>query len=189
MNGRPSLDHGSAHDTLRWGETQTLVVPVGFNGDVSPVPEGTTPPLVTKQMLAAHWRWPLSWVVTLIMQPAFNADETNTFYVQWQFTVGVGQAICTFYYLYTFAPTGGLYTAQNVQLFTPAQDLQVNAALACPSGAVSSKPESFNLAAFSAPVTEPHAMTHLLDKARGHAEEHVPWMPPGFNETDMGYRR
>jgi len=173
----PSLEHGSAHDTLRWGETLTLPIPPGLSVEGPPIS-------FNRQLIAAHWRWPLSWNCLVLITPQFNADETADLTLYLNATVGVGQAIATTVYEFDISSP---YAPQQIPLVIPAQDLQITASVSL--GFLSKEPESLQLACFVAPVTEPHAMTHLLDKLRGEREEAVHWMPPGFNEAAMGYRR
>lgn len=169
----------TAHDTLRWGDVESFRMRSGENLNVT-----------SKQLLQAHWRWPLTWTVQFIALPSIDlVNETSTFTLTFRVTVGVGQAQITYPLVYTFAPPT---FAQVVdQKFIPAQDLQIIATL---TGTVAAlvKEESMVVATFAAPMTEPHAMTHLLDHHEGAADrlqkaEH--WMPPGFNEERLAYRR
>jgi len=181
----------SEHDTIRWGDTQNLVVPVGFSGSFGG--EGGALPLVTKQMVSTRWRWPLTWTVLIVLQPAFNADETATFQVQALFTVGCGSAVVTYPKVYTFAPTGGVYTLQTDQLFLPAKDLQIIAAFGTSGAAASAKSESMLVGILAAPnSSEPHAATELLEHVtkEHHPEQgtHPQWMQGAFVPEHLRYR-
>lgn len=169
----------TAHTTLRWGDSH-LVPIINAGGDVRNY--------ATKQLVAAHWRWPLSWNVLLIVQPFFEPGEAATFTVAWDVVIGVGQTTQTFTLFQSVAPP---YNSIIDQRFWPAQDLQITGRV---SGN-SSRQEGILLGAFVAPQTEPHAMTELLEHARGarpQVQQHpqqVEWMPPGFVPEELGYRR
>jgi hypothetical protein len=165
----------SAHDTLRWGDTQSI-----------PVTAGEAPSSQTRQLLQLHWRWPLSWTVLLVMVPQFGPAENQTFLVTWQVTIGIGQAIQTFPLLYTFAPSGGVYAPQTPTLTIPAENLQMIATLTTVAGGAANDTDYMLVGAFGAPVTEPHAMTSLRD-GLPHDGERVDWMPEGFHPERLRY--
>jgi hypothetical protein len=184
QRGHPSLGHGSAHDTLRWGDSQTLE-------GLETLAGGESDQVISKQMVAAHWRWPLSWNLWVAFVPIFDSTETATFTATLNVTIGVGQAIMTFPISYALAPTAGVYVPVFDQKLVPAQDLQIRvevtgkAALTNPTGT-----DSLTVGLFVAPQTEPHAFTMLMDRiVSGERPDNVPWMQEGFTEAPMGYRR
>jgi len=133
--------------TLRWGSVEQFSLPLGGDGK----PSRTLP----RQMLQLSWDVPLSWVVWLVMNPILNGDETHTFTVQWNFTIGVGQATATTSAItFTFAPSGVspaiTFAPQQQQLFIPGQDIQLNATLIGTASSLVSA-EAFQVAAFGAP--------------------------------------
>jgi len=183
QQGHPEYDHGSAHDTLRWGDSHT------FTGLASYFSDTSVPSLFSRQMIAAHWRWPLSWNLWVAIVPSFEAETTGIITITLQTTIGIGQAIATFPIVYTLSPTSGVYLPITDQKLIPAQDLQIIAQLDA-TEATKGVNDNLTIGVFVAPQTEPHAMTHLLDKmVHGERPEEVQWMPPGFNEAPMGYRR
>jgi hypothetical protein len=181
QRGHPSLDHGSAHDTLRWGDSHT------FNNlqDLS----GESSELLSKQQIAAHWRWPLSWNLWVAIIPQFEASETASFVIELQTTIGVGQAVATFPLRYTLSPTAGVYLPITDQKFLPGQDIQIITNVFNSTNTTGVN-DNLTVALFIAPQTEPHAFTKMMDRLVHHeSPDEVQWMPPGFYEAGMGYRR
>jgi hypothetical protein len=171
----------TALDTLRWGDTGDFVIP-------GTGPETT--PRVSKQLVQASWRWPLTWAVQFNMVPNFSATETATFVATFLVTVGVGQATFTYPQVYTFAPAAGVYSPIRDQQLIPAENLQI--ILTSLTGVkTTTTQENFAFAVFAAPMTEPHAMTELLEEVRGGRARprENGWMPEGFNPEPLEYRR
>ena len=164
----------TAHDTLRWGDTRGFQLSAGEAATDTP----------TQQLVAAHWDYPITWTVLLVMTPQLTGAEVNPFTVTYNVTVGVGQGTHTYPLTYDFI-AGGFYAPISDQKFIPAQDLQINALL---TGNPSNN-EGFQIGAFAAPMTEPHAMREIGRILRGESQSHVQWMPPGFHPEEMGYRR
>jgi hypothetical protein len=188
----------SAHDTLRWGDIATIVnlntLNAGFEG-------GSTLP--SKQLVAAHWRWPLVWSAQFVVVPNLTPAETVSFIFQLQLVVGVGQGIVSYSRWYELDPPYNqlkmgidpaltpvpTFLADNWEL--PAQDIQASVLLSTlgnnqPTGGPQ---ESMSVAFLVAPVTEPHAMTAIHDKqveGKGGPTK-VEWMGPGFTPERLQY--
>lgn len=171
-------NHGSSLDTLRWGDIETVSVPAA----------GETLFSQTKQLVQAHWRWPLAWAVQVSLVLDFGAviTETTTFFLDVEFTVGSGQAKMT--YTETFSSTAAAgYPDIAVSRTIPAQDLQIRATVRT-AGAVTQVAQA-NIGCMVAPVTEPHAMTEVLRVVEGQAAGQVEWMREGFTPQPLHYRR
>jgi hypothetical protein len=174
-------DHGSALDTLRWGDVQQVV---GLEATFS----DATAIFKTVQLNQAHWRWPLSWVWRLALTPQMPAVETGTFKVEIQVTLGVGQAQTTFSLFYSITKTGSVYLPVTDSQLFPAQDIQMRAVV---TGAASQATvtDAIIIGSFLAPQTEPHAMTEMLERMQGKAPDQVEWMGEGFHPQALHYRR
>lgn len=175
----------SAQDTLRWGDT--LVQPFSGGADLSAGGQGT------KQVVSARWRYPISWKLMCMATIQPPAGETATFNVRPLVVVGSGQGQMQIRLppLVLAPPYGDV-----VAFFTiPAQDLQVRFLLEGVSDAVAGNQGNIQVGAYVAPITEPHAMTHLADgfmRDERFAQEarQGGWMQPaGFVEEPLGYRR
>lgn len=169
-------------DTLRWGDTQTLAFDPGVAD-----PKG----MATRQMVSAKWRRPLGWVCNVVIAPQFNA-ETGTFVFQARITQGIGGGLVTSVKTYTLAPVGGVYDPIFDSFELAAQDIQIDVALVRTAAAVGG-PESVQIGVFVAPITEPHAMTAILDQTDGGLPPpHRRWMhdspSPGFEPAPLGYQ-
>lgn len=155
----------TAHDTMRWGDVETIP-------GLERLGLAEFPVLVSKQLAQAHWRWPLSWNVWLVLLPAFDAAEAGTFEVTFRVTLGVGQAQVE-------APIPFTLTAPYApiidQRFIPGENLQFRASVKATVGPTSA-PDAITLAVFCAPETEPHAMTEMLEAARGDPAKVTEWM-------------
>lgn len=180
----------SDFDTLRWGDTQDLA----FSALTGPFPTG---PQSTKQLLHAHWQRPCLWKVLVAIQPNMGAVEAGTFTPTLRLTVGCGGGMMVIPLPIASAPP----YPNILQFFDiPAQDIQgvfdVNLAPASDE----TLPHSWLFGLFAAPFTEPAGYTDasaLLKQAlaqpvsRGDPDNHeLPrWMPPGFNDGELRYRR
>jgi hypothetical protein len=161
----------SAHDTLRWGDSESLFIP-------------SSTPLITKstkQLVGAHWRWPLLWKLCVVVVPQVPPGETQPFTVSLVVSLGSGSSVTTFT-LPAFV-VGPPYAQPPPAFFDlPAQDLQIIATMTSgPDTGVTAQ-----IGAYVAPVTESHAGLLLLDylgaknfEARGPNMQ----MGPGFVEA------
>ena len=194
-----------AQDTLRWGGRTSLVwgpaSPAGGNSNANMqnalnLANGN----LGRQLVNAHWRWPLAWQTLVVMQPQFAADETGAVVVSIEWTIGSGDAQLTFSSSYTLAPTpvSGVYASIiDPTIFIPACDImvQVKSLVAAPGdgkGPNTATVDSLDIGVFVAPQTEPHATLHLLehwDKYLDSGNREDGWMPPGFNPEPLGYTR
>jgi hypothetical protein len=91
----------------------------------------------------------------------------------------------TYPIFFSFAPTEGVYTAQNDQRFLPGQDVQISASVSGTPKVGST--QSFQLGFFGAPMTEPHAPTEALEALRGTPEKVPEWMREGFPDEPLQY--
>lgn len=184
----------SDFDTLRWGDSATL----DFFKPGQPATAQTT-----KQLVHAYWRRPLTWKLLVVARPQLPSTEGGTFHPVVNVTIGIGQSISdTIPLVLTVAPVAGVYSPV-VQFFDiPAQDIQVNVSLDAGAGATQeTDPEYWQFSAFAAPFTEPYGYTvvgdHLLGPEGGqHQTRRMPdqwqeprWMPPGFDDGEIRYRR
>lgn len=150
--------------SIRWGDAENLefVVPaLALTPIVAPT---------KSQLVAAHWNWPLTWTVGVVLIPQFAATETATFSVDLLVTMGVGASVATFPVTYTLAPVAGAYLPVFDQKFFPSQDLQMKAQIrGVPTGPAGAT-ENLFVGLFAAPLTEPHAMTRVLETLTGTPE-------------------
>jgi hypothetical protein len=176
-------DHGSSLDTLRWGDVETVIV--GSTGELLSAS--------TKQLVQAHWRWPLSWTVQFSFVANFGTTapaETVTFLFDVEFTVGVGQGKMTWVTTYTMVPSApNVYPNLSPQVTIPAQDLQIRVRVRSSANPTGVAGENFLVGCMVAPVTEPHAMTEALRVLEGEPRDEVEWMGPGFTPQPLHYRR
>lgn len=152
--------HGTALDTLRWGDCQNVAI-------VNPALAAATQ-MTTKQLAQARWRWPLVWGLRISIEPQMAVGETLTFTVTFQVTIGSGQNTANVYFVYLLTAANG-YAPITDFLQLPAQDVQVQCTVSSPGG--SGLTDNIRVGAFLAPVTEPHATTHLYEIASGESQE------------------
>lgn len=171
---------GEALDTLRWGDAETLNL-LGTGAFANIVKSAS------KQLVKANWRWPLMWGLRIVIVPQLAQGETATFTVTFTVTIGVGQNSMDALFAYTIAPTAGVYPiCINDLIEIPAADIQVTAKLTGAPGV--GLVDNFQVGAFVAPTTEPHAGAHLLDLATGE-QPGMRWMqnyPPGGSPQHPG---
>jgi hypothetical protein len=200
---------GRAQDALRWGGRTAVAW-----GPHSPVGGNTGPQLqqavnlakgqLGNQLVNAHWRWPLTWQTLVCIVPQFSPDEVGAMVVRLDWTLGSGDAQNTFQTFYTVSldPTTGLYTSViDTETILPGADVQVVLGALLPVAEASGLPaltttsvDVLDIGVFVAPQTEAHALLLLLegfskDERFGAGEREGGWMPPGFNEEPLGYRR
>ena len=178
-----------SQDVLRWGDVKSLANLLG----------ATLPSAVQqsniggKQLVNAHWKWPLTWQTLFVLVPQFAPDETGQLDVDFNITVGCGGGVITFQRrLHIPASAISVYsTVIDDALILPAQDIQIDLALvSTPDNNSFTGPGQLIVGAFVAPVTEAHAMTHMLAcMCEGQEQRQGGWMPPGFNPTPLGYTR
>jgi len=194
-----------AQDTLRWGgRTNVSWGPqssVGGNslGNLQTALNNANGNL-GKQLVNAHWRWPLAWQTLIVIRPFFAADETGSVVVRIDWTVGSGDAQETFSTYYTVAPdpvTGIYEDVIDTTVPLPACDVmvQVGAFLFVTGEGKTlstASVDTLEVAVFVAPTTEPHAALHLLDlldEQDKTGRREGGWMGPGFHEEPLEYRR
>lgn len=150
-------------DTLRWGDSQALVFGPFGAGD-------SAHPMTSKQLIAAHWRWPLVWALRVVIRDALNAAETATIHLAVDVVVGSGQSQATARFLYDLVSTApGVYPPINDLQFIPACDIQASALiLGSQPLIVPAAQQSVQFGLFVAPQTEPHATTRIYEKLLEH---------------------
>jgi hypothetical protein len=183
----------SDFDTLRWGDTQTLA----FSTVGAAFPTG---PQATKQLVHAHWRRPLTWKLLVNIQPSLPAVEAGTFQLIMRLTVGCGGGMQTIPIVFASAPVAGVY-APILQFFDiPAQDMQIAFDVNLAPATDDTLPHAWLFGAFVAPFTEPAGSTdtaallgQMLQQQPSRADpdnQELPrWMPPGFDDGELRYRR
>ena len=139
-------------DTLRWGDTQELLFTPNSDATVA---------APSKQMVAAHWRRPLGWVVNVVINPQLNSDETADVILDVTLTQGSGGAIISGHKRYTMTLAGG-YAPVLDSFQIAAQDIQVAVSASIKNGA-SAAQEGLQVGVFVAPVTEPAAAARQTD--------------------------
>lgn len=145
--------------SVRWGDAQGLELVVGPTGIVN---------AQSSQLVHATWKWPLTWVVAVILIPQFQATEAGTFTVTVQAVIGVGAGAQPFNLTYAFPAAP--YVPVFDQKFFPSQDLQIRASVTGVSTLAPGTVEGLQVGLFAAPLTEPHAMTQLLEQVQGSPE-------------------
>lgn len=182
-----------SQDTLRWGGM--LGVPI----DATPSTAGLTAAIAQamaksgSQLVNAHWRWPLTWGIALVLTPqgAIAGDVS----VQFAITIGSGDAQQTILRTVTI-PNGSADSAIDNALILPACDLLIRPqVLTTTDSHPVTGPGSLEIGAFVAPQTEPHAMLEMLacmcriEGASNADQRRDGWMGPGFNPEPLGYGR
>jgi hypothetical protein len=171
----------------------------------------------TNQLIAAHWKYPITWNVILVGAPQMDPTETGALLISWDIVIGAGQSQTR---IFPFAlgplsifpgptPTGlvsegmwwagpsgdpfvglPLYQPLIATFQIPAQDIQITAH---PSNGFLSAPantDSVTVGAYVAPITEPHALQLMQDIMGEHqGDRKGGWMGPGFTPEPLGYRR
>ena len=183
----------SAQDTVRWGDR------VGLQFGPSPSSASLSTALAKtvsqgKQLVNLHWRWPSVYQVALVLVPDFAAGETGDVTVTYRIIFGSGNNIATTRAVTIPSSGFGLYNTQfDLGLTLPAQDIQIDpVAITTSDSHPLVGPGSLEIGAFVAPVTEVHAMTHMLECLCSIVETEQRqgrWMGPGFTEERMGYHR
>lgn len=147
-------------DTLRWGDSQVLVFgPFGAGEHAHP--------MTTKQLIAAHWRWPVVWGLRVIIrETGMDPAETATINLAVDVVVGSGQSQATARFLYNLVSTApGVYAPINDLQFIPACDIQAGASiLGSQALVVPGVQQNIPVGLFVAPQTELHALTRIYEK-------------------------
>lgn len=180
-----------AQDTLRWGSMFNVAIPAGPS-------QATLDQLVReaaahngKQLVNAHWRWPLSWRVALVVTPQGVTGDVN---VQFELTMGSGDGEQRILRTVTVA-NGSVDTTVDNTLALPACDLLIRAVTITTEGEGGhpiAGPGNVEIGAYVAPETEAHALLHMLDCMCGAdtaGGRNGGWMPPGFTPEGLGYAR
>jgi hypothetical protein len=183
-------------DTVRWGDQQTLLFTPNLAGPAALI--GVT---ATKQLVNAHWRRPCTWKLLVSIQPFMPSIEASTFHPQMNLFVGCGGANVTIPVAFTVAPAAGVYSPILQFFDLPAQDIQVNFQVSMAGASDDTFPHSWLFAALAAPFTEPDGYTmtseyikqlipSLDSRAVDPANRQLPhWMPPGYEDGELRYRR
>lgn len=192
----------SDHDTLRWGDTQSLNLAAA-----ALIVEGMPIVLTSKQMLNAKWERPVVWRLMLTVAVQVGADDTGlTFDVLINVQVGVGGVnqlvpLVVIPFATPFNP--------SIQFFDiPAEAMQVQFQVGNLVGTVLDPTgDIVTVTAMCAPHAEPGAIAQM--RSAMHAPTHVtspdseglprwmgtphpdyePDMPQGFDDGQLRYRR
>lgn len=145
-------------DSIRWGDAENVsfVVPaIALTPIVAPT---------KSQLVHAVWHWPLTWTVAIVVIPQFISTEGATFTLSIEVTIGVGASVASFTIPIDLAPP---YAPVFLQQFFPSQDLQMKATLRGTPTGTAGATENLFVGLFAAPMTEPHAMTQMLESLTG----------------------
>jgi hypothetical protein len=186
----------SDFDTMRWGDTQTLDLSTAVvNADLD------ASLIVSSQMMNAKWQRPITWRLMISVAPQVGAlDEGVVISVQVNLFVGVGQAnqIVPLASLTFNPPYAGVTQFYDV----PAETMQ------CQFEVITTPPAvtlgtAVTVTAMAAPVTDPRGIVDVRELLREHLAKGLPsrssdptdgdgqprWMPPGFDDGVMRYRK
>jgi hypothetical protein len=176
----------SSHDTLRWGDTQTLLLlPAVASSEA-------TPGALSKQMLNAVWERPVVWRLMVSVNPKMAAASVETFTVFLILEVGVGAALQQVPLAnILFGPP---YPPQLLFFDIPAEAMMMQFRVL--STAPTDPNDSVTVTAMCAPHAEPGSLTQIRDAVGGQGkgvnqpdrEGLERWMPPGFNDGEVRYR-
>lgn len=173
-------------DTLRWGDSQQLIIPGGAGGRFAAIQ-------TSKQLIAAHWRWPCVWALRVIIRPQLDEHETATIFCAVDVIVGSGQSQATARFLYNVALVAGAYAPINDLQLIPACDIQATVLILGSQALVGTAEESIAFGLFVAPHSEPHAITRYYEKTiEEHGGESRRWMDAnpaqGFQDEPLHYK-
>jgi hypothetical protein len=172
----------SAQDTLRWGDVEAVTF--------TAFPSATDQ--LTKQLISARWRWPMTWKLAAAIRVNAPPGAANPITIAVETTLGSGQAQQTVFLsplIVIPAPYLDVYMTFDV----PAQDIQCRARVMFAGEEIAGS-FAVQIGLFTAPITEAHAMTHVADglskdeRFENEARQGG-WMPPGFNPEPLGYHR
>jgi|SRR5215472_11797878 len=178
-------------DTLRWGDTDSVTFFTVGSGTLVLVKD-------TKQLLHAHWERPLTWQLLVVITADLPVTEHGTFIVTLHLTIGVGGGMKQVNIPITITPVAGAFAANITNIPIPAQDVQLFATIDATGNTQETLPETWNLSAFIAPLTEPAGYTDTRNYIAGRPPHldldpdnaSLPrWMPPGFDDGEVRYRR
>lgn len=166
----------TAADTLRWGDTFVFQ----FKGGL------LSPPVSSKQLISASWRWPVIWKLMVAVRPQFASDETGTINAIFEVTPGSGGTAQPYNLPpLVLAPVAGVYSDAVAFFEIPGEALQVRCLIS--GTGMTSATDALIASAFVAPHNESHAATLLLDKMAGQdfeaREGDQMTHTPGFVET------
>lgn len=141
-------------DTIRWGDRTDLTWK--DNASLLTAASKST----TRQLVNAHWRWPISWQTQFILVPQIAPGTTATFLFAFAVKSGAGSAQVNYHIYETLAPTGaGPYLdLTDTTNILPARDIQISleSIIVLGEGGIAG-PCTCEVGVMVAPVTEPHA--------------------------------
>src|SRR5580693_9367395 len=173
-------------DTMRWGDTQAIEFSAGIND-----PESGTQSATSSQMLNAKWQRPITWRLMVSVAPQVaGVDTASVLTVTVGLFVGVGQANQVVP-LDTFE-----FSATPPLSFDGITRFYANPPVASDGTVVT-------VTAMAAPVTDPRGIVDIRELLRELHAMALPsrhsdptdgdgqprWMPPGFDDGVMRYRR
>jgi len=172
-------------DTMRWGDTQSLLLTkaeAAGEGGVA----------TSSQMLNAVWQRPCVWRLMVTIDPSIEpGDAAVTFDIAILLFVGIGQAnqkvpLAVQHFATPFNP---------VTLFfdIPAEAMQLQFAVQSLSNAITDPNSLVKVSAFAAPHSEPAGIVQIRDHmnrdVRSPDRDGLPrWMPAGFDDGEVRYR-
>ena len=179
----------SDFDTLRWGDSQQLSLLPAFGETL----------IRSKELLYAKWQRPVVWRLMLTVKADLTPADIAaaiTFGVALELQLGVGGVnqvvpLAVVAFATPYAP--------SVQFFdVPAETIQVLASVFGVS-AQPSKNSTVTVTAMTAPHAEPGGVVQIRDAVAVHGDkeriqsadsEGMPrWMPAGFDDGEVRYRR
>jgi len=187
-------DQARAQDTLRWGGMLGLTLAAApSNADLAQA-LANAKAHNGSQLVNAHWRWPLTWSLALLVTPKNVTGDIN---VQFSIIFGSGDAQQEILRTVSFL-NGDVDTAIDVSLVLPACDVLITPRSVTTSGEGGHPivgPGAVEIGAFAAPRTEAHAGLETLAclcrlEGAGNADQRQGgWMPPGFYPEELRYGR
>jgi hypothetical protein len=202
------MSNSGPHFSLRWGDSFAYSF-TNLNGTLNPqFGQSGVVYYTSPLMCAATVKRPLLWGVR--GQFSFNGQsawktDTNLWQLQLYIKAGLGQATPNIIKNIEYTPSTGVGTTQgtdppfqtqfaffNVDISVPdvpADRLYVQAVILGvePAALVPNTPYMGTVTAFAAPYYEPP--TQDESAAHAAADREVVWMPEGFHEEELRYRR
>lgn len=167
----------ATQDTVRWGDRTEIT---WNNGTVTTLANAGQRS-ATKQLVNAHWHWPLSWQLNIILVPQFAADETASYLVAMRVQLGSGSGLTSFRLFETIAPTasGAYLDLFDDKPVFAARDVQIafDSITLLGEGGITAALDVLEIGAYVAPVTEPHATFGAL--------EHLERLNPQYQSPEM----
>ena len=189
-------------DTMRWGDTQTLVMTEQQTVETDSGPSQVG---LSSQMLNLKWQRPLTWRLMVSAVPTVSPGDNGVVSITVFVTmfVGVGQAnqeVPLFTWDFSAGPPPD-YVGSTQFFDVPAEALQLRFTTVCNPPAADDG-TYVTVTAMGAPITEPRVTADVRELLRKLHDMALPsrsgdptdgdgqprWMPPGFDDGVMRYR-